>query len=261
MSAQRLFLLLPALLLVASAASAQDANWNGLDDSSDGADYPPGFQDGPVAIVDTGDGSIANFQDRLDAAGYTHVLIPMNSGYDTLSQYDAVILPVGHGSACCYNTIAANAADYHQYVADAGCLYVCQPNPYNISQPADIPWVPYGLTLNAYYDLADCPPTITDPDHCMAQGLQGSDLPFPADQAIGYDPEWEVVEVGQATGYPGLITAPYGSGHVLVDMGHPSPGALCPYTNDGFAQMMSCCLGPPTPVEDASWGSLKTLYR
>jgi hypothetical protein len=256
-----MYWLLPALVLAASAAGAQDANWNGLDDSLEGGGYSPGHPDGLVAIVDTGDYSIGHYQDRLDTAGYTHALIPLDSGYSTLSLYDAVILPTSHASGWCYDTFDANAADYIQYVNDGGCLHVGQPNPHDMDPPTPITWVPYELGLSAWYNDDDCPPVIVDPDHCMSEGLQDADLPFPADWAEVLAADWNVINEGAVTGYPGLLTAPYGAGHVLVDLAHPSPTAGCPFTDAGFARMMMCCLGPPIPVEDTSWGHVKTIYR
>jgi hypothetical protein len=246
-------------MVAAPWVAAQDANFNGLIDSSEGPVSPPVHQDGPVAIVDTGSSSINDFQNRLDTAGYTYVQIPMNSDYATLIQYEVVLLPISHASSCCYGTLNGLAADYHQYVNDGGCLYLGQPNPYDMGT-VPITWVPFELTVDSGYVQTDCPATIVA-DHCMSEGLQDGDLPNPFDWAMSMGPEWEVITVGPATGYPGLITAPSGAGNVLVDFGHPSTGALCVYSDAGFAKMVDCCLGGPVPSEQTSWGRVKSMYR
>jgi hypothetical protein len=122
--------------------------------------------------------------------------------------------------------------------------------------------VPYELTLNAFYDVNDCPPVIVDPAHCVAEGVTGDDLAFPGDTVVSMASDWQVVTEGPITGRPSVFTATYGNGGIVVELGHPSPGALCPYSDAGFESMVTCCMEPgPTPIIESSWGKLKTSYR
>jgi hypothetical protein len=185
------------------------------------------------------------------------------SDNNVLSQYDLVILPTSHGSSCCVGTLTGLAGDYLQFISDGGCLYVAQPNPFDQpGQNLTVPWVPYELTLNALYDANDCPSVITDPSHCIADGVSGSDLPFPGDIVLSMGAQWDVVAQGSLTGRPSVFTATSGAGNVLVELGHPSPNSICPYSNAGFENMVTCCLETgPTPVIESSWGKVKTTYR
>jgi hypothetical protein len=257
-----LLLAVTSLLLSASPAGAVDLDHNGLDDSIGPSDAAAPREDASVAIVDTGDQAVNDYANRLTAAGYGYTLITPGSDYSVLSLYDAVLLPVGHGSSCCWNTFNALADDYHRYVNDGGCLYIGQPNPYDLQgQQADITWAPYALRLYAFYDPGDCPPTIEDPNACETESLTGDDLPFPGDQALEVGPEWSIFSAGPLTGYPSLLGASYGTGHAIVELGHPSPGALCPYSDIGFATWFGCCLSGPVATESTTWGTLKALYR
>ncbi|MCA9727077.1 MAG: hypothetical protein KC729_05285 [Candidatus Eisenbacteria bacterium] len=258
----RMLFSLGAALLAATPLLAADLNVDTVDDQlpAEEGNFVTGSN---VAIVDTGDGSVGIFATRLAGIGYTASLIPVSSNFSVLSQYDLVILPTSHGSGCCNGTLSGLAADYHDFIAGGGCLYVGQPNPFNMPNgDSAIPWVPYELTLNAFYDTADCPPYVDDPQHCMAEGVSGSELPFPGDTVLSMGPEWTVVDRGASTNSPGLFDADYGSGHVLVELAHPSSGALCPYSDAAFENMVTCCLNPgPVPVLDSSWGRIKNEYR
>ncbi|MBD3334308.1 MAG: hypothetical protein GF355_02225 [Candidatus Eisenbacteria bacterium] len=252
-------------LLAASPVVADDANFDAKDDLVEGPPAPEYVEGAEIAIVDTGNDTVDTFGSRLTGLGYTVTTIPLSSEYDTFIMYDAVLLPVSHASSCCNALLTSLAQDYIDYVFDGGCLYVGQPNPYDIGQDgtSEIPWVPYGLTVNAFYESGDCPPVIVDPDHCMGEGLNGSDLPFPGDTVLDMAADWEVVTEGNLTAAPGLIAAAHGSGNVLVEFAHPASGALCPYSDAGLGQMVECCLGPaePTATESTTWGKIKTLHR
>lgn len=257
-----LFGFLSFLLLVPVSLQAADLDLDALDDQViSPPDTPGGGRQVTVAIVDTGDGAVNDYGTRLTNTGYAYDLIPMNSGYATLIQYEAVILPTSHGSTCCYGTFESLAGDYHSYVSDGGCLYVGQPNPFDHpGGNAAIPWVPYVLELNAFYDGNDCPPVIVDPDDCVTEGMVGDDFPFPGDTVLELGPEWNTLVQGPS-GRESVFDASYGAGHVLVELGHPSPNALCPYSDAGFARMIGCCIGGPTAVETIRIGGLKLLYR
>jgi hypothetical protein len=245
---------------LATPVSAEDVNQDGLDDSLE--DYsgedPVGV--GMIGIVDNGDISRFVFRDRLEGLGYTVSFIPLESTYWVLIIFDLVILPVGHASACCNSILAANADDYHQYVAEGGCLYVSQPNPWNFGPGySSIPWVPYDLVIDSH--VGGCPSVIVDPDHCISQGLQDGDLPSAADIVLEMGPEWNIVATDPA-GRPSVFTAPFGAGNVLVELANPSPSAFCPYTDAALDNMVSCCSeGEPTAIEVTTWGRLKALYR
>ncbi|MEZ4655750.1 MAG: hypothetical protein R3E12_19735 [Candidatus Eisenbacteria bacterium] len=173
----RMLFSLGAALLAATPLLAADLNVDTVDDQlpAEEGNFVTGSN---VAIVDTGDGSVGIFATRLAGIGYTASLIPVSSNFSVLSQYDLVILPTSHGSGCCNGTLSGLAADYHDFIAGGGCLYVGQPNPFNMPNgDSAIPWVPYDPE-RAFYDTADCPPYVDDPQHCMAEGV-GKRAAFP----------------------------------------------------------------------------------
>jgi len=188
--------------------------------------------------------------------------IPLNSNLATLLLYQVVVLPISHASVATLGNFQALANDYVQYVQGGGCLFIGQPNPFNVAgQQATITWAPYALTVNALYNGADCPAVIANPQLCETQGLAGSDLPFPADTVISLAAQWTVLTRGPVTNNPGAFSAAYGGGHVVVDLGHPSTGSVCPYTNAGIGRLVDCCLTVATPVDGSTWGQIKGTYR
>ncbi len=255
-------LLVLAALFLALPVAAEDADRDGLDDA---AMPPPGGQypDATIAIVDIGS-SVGNYQARLTTAGYGSTLIPVTSDYSVLIQYDVVLLPVSHAAPATYSTLDALAADYHDYVNDGGKLWIGQPNPYQMpGNTADITWAPYDLTIEISYTMDDCPSLIVDPSHCIAQGVSGSDLPFAGDTVVQMGSEWHIVAQGPTTGGPAVFIADYGCGACLVELGHPSPSALCPYTDAGFYRLIYCLIeaGGPSPTEPATWGAIKSIFE
>lgn len=251
-------LILGAFLI--QPVSAEDANFDGLDDSAVIANHlGGGVRTSTVAIVETDDDtSIDAFVARLAALGYTPAFIPPASDYAVLSGYDVVILPVSHASDPWYPTFNALAADYKEYVNAGGCLYVGQPNPFN--DPKVITWLPYHLKLNFQFTFTTCTRDILDPSACAAEGMTGDDLPWPAETTLEMGSEWTVVE--SSDGVPGLLVATYGAGHINVDFGHPSYDVGCAYSDAGFAQMFECCLDAgPVPVLQTTWGRIKSTYR
>ena len=206
-------------LLVSGPALAQDLNSDGLQDEIVG---PPVIVNAVanIAIVDTGESAIGDYQARLQALGHTVTTIPLNSNLATLVLYEVVLLPVSHANAATIGNFQALANDYIQYVQGGGCLYIGQPNPFNVGgQQAAISWAPYALTVNANYNLSDCPPTIANPQLCETLGLAGADLPFPADTVVSMAAQWNVLTRGAVTNNPGALSAAFGSGHVVVDLG------------------------------------------
>jgi len=239
---------------------AEDVDQDGLDDSITA--LPATYADATIAIVDAG-GGISNFQDRLTAVGYGSTVIPATSNLSVLSQYDIVILPVSHATPAYYYTLDGLAQDYHDYVNLGGKLWIGQANPYQMpGNTADITWAPYDLTINNGYTMDDCPTLIVDPTHCIAQGVTGADLPFAGDTVIQLGPEWHVVGQGPMTGLPCVFIADYGYGACLVELGHPNPAALCPYTNAGFSRLVECLLlAGPTPTDPTTWGRIKAFFE
>lgn len=254
--------LLIALSLPAVPVLAADVDLDGVDDA---VQPEPGTYNerANVAIVEAGTGGVADFQARLAATGHTSTLIPVTSGYATLSQYEVVLLPVSHATPAYYSTLNGLAADYHSYVNDGGKLWIGQPNPYQMpGNTADITWAPYVLTINNAYNPADCPVVIVEPTHCIAQGITGADLPFPGDSVLEMGEEWVIISLGPATGSPSVFFAEYGCGACLVELGHPSPNAVCPYTNAGFSRMIECLLeAAPSPTESSTWGQIKSYFE
>jgi hypothetical protein len=241
---------------------ADDIDLDALDDSFI-SDPGTGSADATVAIVDVGS-SVADFQTRLLTAGYSSTPIPVTSNLSVLSQYDIVLLPVSHATPAYYTTLNALAQDYHDYVNAGGKLWIGQPNPYQMpGNTADITWAPYALTINNGYNTSDCPTLIVDPNHCIAQGITGADLPFAGDTVTQMGTEWHVVGQGPATGLPAVFIADYGHGACLVELGHPSPNAICPYTNAGFSRLVECLLaaGLPSPIDPSTWGQIKSYFE
>ena len=243
LSRLRYLLSLALLTCIVVPAMALDTNLDGLDDAVLGSSVVLPASDGPIAVVDTGDQSVDNFVDRLTNLGYTVTTIPLTSGYATLVLYDIVILPVAHAGPAHYATLAGLATDYISYVDDGGRLWVSQPNPYGMpGNEADIVWVPYVLRVNSDYDNSTCDRVIVDPNHCITTGLAPSDLPYPGDTVVTLGAEWEILIVNATLGDPGVLSAEYGSGRVMVEFGHPHPGAVCAYPDVGMDRMATCLL-------------------
>ena len=255
--------LVAVVLTLAVPALADDIDGDGLDDACPAPPAATGSDGGMLAIFDTGNYTVDHFANRLTGLGYTVTIIPSSSGYSTFVQHDMVLLPVSHAGSSTYSLMNSLAQDFIDYVADGGCLYVAQPNPFDIpGSQAEITWVPYDLTVEFGYTVNDCPPSIVVPDHCITDGLIGADLPFPADTVMSMGPEWLVVVEGPYTGRPSVFTATYQQGAVLVELANPSYSSSCPYTDLGLDRMVSCMLASASsPVDDTTWGMLKALYR
>lgn len=251
---------LVAVTVVAARANAADDNVDGLDDSIDSGPRSAINMGSNIAVVETdSQEQVTYFVNRLATYGVSPALIEMTSDLSVLSQYDMVLLPVSHAHNPTYAIFNSLAEDYKAYVLGGGCLYVGQPNP--TQQPRVITWLPYHLELHASGDF-ECPTSIVAPLECSAVGLAPEDLPSAADRVLSMGPEWTVVAMEPTTLEPSLLVASYGAGNINVDLASPSPDAACPYTDLGFARMVDCCLGvPPVPVEETSWGRVKSTYR
>ncbi len=84
---------------------------------------------------------------------------------------------------------------------------------------------------------------------------------FPADQVQSMGPEWNVLVIGCVTESPSVFVATYGAGQVLVELGHPSFGSICPASDDAFDAYASCTWGIiDTATDHGSWSVLKALY-
>ncbi len=249
-------------LLVALPAIAADQNQDGIDDSIAGSMAGPAMRDGElIAIVNTGDGTVTDLLNRLTALGYSPALIPIDSGYDVLSAYGLVCLPVAHGSLNHNANFANLATDYHAYVEAGGGLWIGQPNPYQMpNHTTEVSWAPYELTVEFAYSLADCPSSILA-EHCITTGLVADDMPFPGDNAISYGSEWEVLVAGPNTGRPAVMFALYGAGQVLVEFGHPGTGAICSPSDECLDRFVTCIIGGTVMTESSSWGGVKSIYR
>jgi hypothetical protein len=254
--------MLAAGILVAAPVWAADLNHDGADDQLVPGTLPAILDEGDIAIADTGDGSVSIYINRLGDLGYVVTPIPPDSDLEVLQEYSLVILPVGHGSAEHYATFDGLAADYMDYVAVGGGLWVGQPNPFGMSgNQAEITWVPYYLFLHNGYNNADCPPVIVDPNHCITMDLPDTWFSFPADTVLEMGSEWDILVEGNATGLPGVLFAEYGNGKVLVELTHPSPGSICPIDDAALDRYVTCTMGGVVATEDATWSTVKTLYR
>ena len=126
-----ILILMAALLLLALPATAADRNQDGINDINSINASEPQLRDGEyIAIVDAGDSG--SLMGRLTNLGYSPAIIPVDSGFDVLSAYGLVCLPVGHGSLTFNANFAAMADDYHNYVQAGGGLWIGQPNPFQM---------------------------------------------------------------------------------------------------------------------------------
>lgn len=263
MSLSSLLLLSTALLLSAlSSGFAADHDHDGLADDAETLSTTTVPTTAPIAIVDTGNSAVGILLSRLTSLGYAVTTIPMNSGLSTLILHQLVILPVGHGQLGNYATFDSLSSDYNLYVNSGGRLWVGQPNPYQMpGGQATITWVPYALTVDYLYDLADCPPVVFDDTHCITQNAGNTNFSFPADTVVQMGPQWQVLVVGSVTGNPSVMVATSGMGKVLVEFGHPSPSANCPHDDFALDRYVTCLLTPPVPIEQVSWGEIKGRYQ
>jgi hypothetical protein len=250
-------------ITAASTCLAADRNQDVLDDASATSSTPVERSGAPIAVVNTGDGSVNDYVSRLTSLGHSVTTIPMTSGIATLSLYQLVILPVGHGSLATYANFDALSADYLLYVNSGGNLWVGQPNPFQMpGGQATITWVPYALTLSYLYNAGDCPPLVVDDSHCITQNAGGTNFSFPGDTVVSMGPEWQVLVVGPILpGNPSVFVATSGLGKVLVELGHPSTAALCSPADAALDRYATCLLTGPVPVEAASWAEMKGAYR
>jgi len=249
-------------LFVTVPVLAADLNGDGVDDSYIDHFVSASLEVGEIAVVDIGGGGVGDFLSRITGLGYSISTIPANSTLETLLNYSVVILPVGHGSATHHATFDALADDYHMYVSSGGGLWIAQPNPYQMpGGTADITWAPYALTLQNEYNGDDCPPMIVDSTHCITEGMSDTVFSFPGDDAISYASDWQVLVTGSVTGRPGVMFAEYEGGKVLVELGHPSMGSLCPADDLAFQRYLECLAGGTVATSEMSWGSLKANFR
>ena len=250
------------IALTCAVGQAADLDQNGLDDKSDLPSAVVPTDVGDIAVVDTGSSSVSAVVNRLLDLGYPVTTIPVSSGLDVLVIYSLVILPVSHGDAQNYSTFEGLASDYHMYVNTGGGLWVGQPNPYGMpGNQATITWVPYALTLHNGYQSEDCPPVIVDSDHCITTGLAGTQFSFPGDEVLDMGSEWHVVVEGGSTGRPGVMVAEYGSGKILVELGHPSNAAGCPIDDAALERYVECTIAGVVAVERTTWSEIKAQFR
>jgi hypothetical protein len=258
----RYTLLITILALTSTVALAADLDQNLVDDKLGGDGVAIPTTDGTIAVVDTGDSGVAYYVNRLTDLGFTVATIPMASGLDVLVNHPLVILPVSHGSLAHYAVFDGLAADYHAYVQTGGGLWVGQPNPYQMpGDEADITWVPFYLRLHNGYLNEDCPPVIVDATHCITTGLPGTQFSMPGDEVLSMGPEWQVLVEGGVTGRPGVLVAEYGAGKILVELGHPAMGSVCPIDDAAMVRYVECTMDQPVAVESSTWSGVKARFR
>lgn len=244
------------MLISAGVAGAMDLDRDGVDDSWQ-SPYDGHVQvDGAtIAVVETGDHSVDAFVSRLSGLGYTVTTIPVDSGIEVLIEYAMVLLPVKHANHG--DVLDLLVQDYHDFVASGGCLYLAQPN-----RSGHVPWAPHEIVLDAGYDFEGCEMSIEDPDECVTRGLTPEDLPYPFDTVVSAASEWRVLVTENGNGAPGVLVSSFGSGSAVVDLGNPTGGAFCEFTDAGLQQMVTCCMGgAPVPIRYSTWGSIKSRYR
>ena len=259
----KLMLMLPVLALVALPAIAADRNGDGIDDN---LEFPIPVDlakvDGAIAIVDVGT-AVGDYATRIEGLGYTVSAIGAESDLETLLNYDLVILPVGHADQSNYSSFESHASHYMMYVEAGGGLWVGQPNPYDRpGGEAPITWVPYLLHLNSDYSNADCPVLVVDNTHCITAGFSDAAFSLPGDTVTEQGSEWDVLTRGAASNSPSVLFAEYGAGKILVELGHPSYGSICPYDDTAMRQYVECTMGgSPVATESISLGGVKALFK
>lgn len=259
---RRYLALLAVALLACTALHAADRNQDALDDGDQSSSDGLALDVGDIAVVDTGDGTVSIYVSRLLGLGYPVTTIPAASGLDVLVNYSVVILPVSHADAGNYATFDALAADYHAYVQTGGGLWVGQPNPYQMpGNEAVITWVPYYLFIHNGYNSADCPPVIIDAGHCITTGLPADGFSFPGDTVLDMGAEWHVLLEGPVTGRPAVMVAEHGAGRILVELGHPSPSAICGPSDAALERYVDCIMGGPVATELSTWSDVKDRFR
>lgn len=252
------------MTMLAFPALAADNNGDGLEDGLENlTPVVTNRTGGDIAIVDTGSTAVIEYITRLGALGYTVNPIALESDLATLMAYNLVILPVGHGDLPTYSVFDTHREDYLSFVENGGGLWVGQPNPYqHPGQTADITWVPYTLTLYNPYNSGDCPVWLTDANHCITGGYYDNVFSFPGDTVVSMGVEWLPLVVGLSSGNPGAIVAEYGSGKVLAEFGHPSPGALCVMDDIALRQYVECTMGVNSvATETISFDGMKALFK
>lgn len=205
---------------------------------------PTQVTDISIGMIETGEWS--DPKGRLEKLGYDVTLIPPTSGIDTFRDYDVIYLPLQWASAVIgdYATIEAHASDYQQFVQEGGGLFVDQPNPYK--QPGDQvtpTLLPYPITFYNWYEEADWPPIIVNPDHYITEGLSPDEMPFPADQMISVDPTYEILAEGAYTHSPSLVVTEFGKGRILVQTAHPGYTAIHPFSDEVYTRMVDWVSG------------------
>ena len=132
-----------------------------------------------------------------------------------------------------------------------------------MAQPnqCEITWVPYYLFIDSGYDSGDCPAGVVDNTHCITEGLPGAQFSLPGDTVIEMGSEWQVLTEGAASGLPGVLVAEYGAGRILVEFGHPNPGALCAPDDAAMERYVQCTIEMPVATADASWSEVKARFR
>lgn len=195
---------------------------------------------------------------RFIALGY-QVTVGNDLSYANISQYDVLVLPiVAPGS------IPGAQATITQYVQAGGGLWIHQP-----STPGTVDYAPPGFDFTVTSTIwcgnfSDN--TIVDAGHPTMTGLDDAALPGRFDSApvaqLGAAYTLTARGTGACTGDVHSAAGNYGDGQVFMDL------ANCGYNSgDGGSDQYVInvldwlCAGGPTPVEESSWGQIKTTYR
>ncbi len=170
-----------------------------------------------IGLFETG--AFENVSARLDSLGYNYTLIAPTSDIDVFELYDIIYLPsnwaqvsIGH-----LDELESNAEDFKSYVHDGGSLVVEQANPFQQPNHQVRPaLLPYPILFDNSYNLSDMPLVIVDDQHPLTKGFAPEELPFPADQMIEVDSNYQVLTRGLVSGAPGMVVTEFGTGKVLV---------------------------------------------
>lgn len=150
---------------------------------------------------------------------------PKVGDYDLL-----VLMPCWAYSSEATATLDRHAKVFHEYIKQGGGLLVFQPNPMdNYPEAIDKDFAAQGLkklglsapkllpqpaTFYNWYNVEEA--RRTDAKHPITEGLQDSQMPFPADQIVDLAKDYAVLARGTKSGSPSLAAGTFGEGRVVL---------------------------------------------
>jgi len=208
-----------------------------------------------IGVLSTGTYT-SEYWSRLTSLGHqVEILDPPYSAAMFMEQ-DILVLTVGHAQGFYFDEMAAISGLLLDAVEAGVGLYVSQPNPIFLENPSSvIPWVPYHLELDPYYELGV--DVVVAMEHCLTENMPNSHMPFPADTVVGAAAEWSILaESTEDDPNPSLMHCTFGEGQVLLELEHimGTPDAM-------LERYVTCLVGGPVAVESWTWSDVKGLFN